>query len=326
MNASAQSPFLTHSLAAGTSLSGIHEVNILGTSVKLPFFLSKGNAAGQRLVVTAGIHGGEYPCVEAAVRLGRSIDPARLRGEVLIIPSANPTAFAARSIYVTPADGKNLNRCFPGDPEGSFTDRWAAWLFEHVISTGDAYLDLHGGDMIEALVPFTACYAVDDPEVTEKSKSLARAFGIRHILMHAKQAAGGPSGMTVLTAAEAGVPALLAEAGGQGIWDEASVALLQRGVLRVMRALDMYDEAPAEVPEDSVMLSGWSWLRSETTGLFYPTVSIGDYVSEGQALGRIADFFGDTRQELVSPASGIVLFLVTSLAMNPGDPLMAIAY
>lgn len=326
MNAGTKTPFSAEAIDPGTRLSGTLEISILGTSFELPYFLAKGKAAGSRLVVTAGIHGGEYPCVEAAVRLGRTIDPGRLSGEILIIPSANPTAFAARSIYITPADGKNLNRHFPGKKDGSFTERWAAWLFENVISTGDAYLDLHGGDMIEALVPFTACYAVDDPEVTEKSRTLARAFGIRHILMHAKQATGGPSGMTVLTAAEAGVPALLAEAGGQGIWDEASVALLQRGVLRVMRALDMYEEPALDVPEDSVVLSGWSWLRSETTGLFYPAVSIGDNVSKGQSLGRIANFFGDTRQELVSPASGVVLFLVTSLAMNPGDPLMAIAY
>jgi predicted deacylase len=301
-------------------------MSVLGIEFELPYFLIRGASPGPRLAVTAGIHGGEYPCVEAAIRLGHTIDPARVRGEVLIIPSANPTAFAARSIYVTPADGKNLNRHFPGKTEGTFTELWAAWLFRNVISSAGAYVDLHGGDMIEALVPFVSCYAVENKAVTDTSRLMAESFGIRHILTHPQRTEGGPSGMAVLTAAEAGVPSLLAEAGGQGVWTEADVQILQDGVLRVMQGLDLLDGFPSELSEEPIMLSGWSWLRSESAGLFYPEVAIGDQVSEGQPLGRVADFFGETKQELVAPAGGVVLFLVTSLAMNPGDPLLAIAY
>lgn len=319
-------PFSTHQMTPGSIRSGLVPIDIDGTRFELPYFLLFGKASGRRVVVTAGIHGGEYPCVEAAVRLGRTIDPSRLRGEILIIPSANPTAFAARSIYVTPKDGKNLNRQFPGRRDGSFTEQWAAWLFENVIATGEAYVDLHGGDMIEALVPFTACYSTEDPAVTQTSQKMAEAFGIRHVLAHPRRAEGGPSGMAVLTAAEAGIPAILAEAGGQGVWDEEDVAILHDGVLRVLDALDMYEHNLAGAPEPLNVLSGWSWLRSEVAGLFYPEISIGGRVQKGQPLGRIADFFGETRQELAAPADGIVLFLVTSLAMNPGDPLMAIAY
>lgn len=326
MNTGTRSPFSTESIQPGTQRSGTLEITIHETPFDLPYFLTKGKAAGLRLVVTAGIHGGEYPCTEAAVRLGRTLDPKKLRGEILIIPSANPTAFAARSIYITPADGKNLNRQFPGNKDGTFTERWAAWLFEHVISTGDAYLDLHGGDMIEALVPFTASYTVADADVTKTSSEMARAFGIRHILTLPKRSTGGPAGTTVLAASEAGVPAVLAEAGGQGVCDEASIELLRRGVLRVMHSLDMYDTESAGKIEEPVILSGWSWLRSEAAGLYYPAVDVGDLVEVGQPLGRIADFFGRTKQELVAPARGTVLFLVTSLAINPGDPLLAVAY
>jgi hypothetical protein len=235
-------------------------------------------------------------------------------------------AFAARSIYITPCDGKNLNRRFPGKRDGTFTEQWAAWLFENVISTGDAYIDLHGGDMIEALVPFTACYAVQDPNVTRTSQKIARAFGIRHVLMHPERPEGGPTGMAVLTAAESGVPAVLAEAGGQGVWDEENVALLRDGVLNAMGALGMYDPGTGESAEEQVLLSGWSWLRSESAGLFYPSVVIGQDVQKGQPVGHVGDFFGRTQQEFTAPVDGIVLFLVTSLAMNEGDPVMAIAY
>jgi len=318
--------FETDSIEAGSRTRGLLPLVIEGVSFDLPYFLIRGSAPGSRLVVTAGIHGGEYPCVEAAIRLGRIIRTEDLSGEVLIIPSANPTAFAARSIYVTPADGRNLNREFPGSESGTFTQKWAAWLFEHVISTADAYIDLHGGDMIEALVPFTACYAVENGGVTETSRLMAEAFGIEYALMHPKRSQGGPSGMAVLTAAEAGVPAILAEAGGQGVWHESDVELLVNGVLRVLHRLGMLGTDVAPHAERPVVLSGWSWLRAEAGGLYYPSVGVGDGVEKGQPLGRIADFFGETLQELHAPAHGIVLFLVTSLAINRGDPLLAVAY
>jgi predicted deacylase len=307
----------------GSRAAGIVHVTIAGVDVALPAFLVNGVGDGPTLVLTAGIHGGEYPCVEAAARIGRTLDPASLRGRMLIVPSANPIAFRARSIYVTPVDGKNLNRMFPGDAEGTFTEAWARWLFENVIMRGDMYIDLHGGDMIEALVPFVSFNLTGDGEVDVVAEKMARSFGIRAVLV--KDDPGGLAGTTYAAAARAGVPALLAEAGGQGVWHEREVNVLRGGVRRVMAAFDMIDpvDDPGEEPE---IMAGWHWLTSEADGLFYPTVEVGDHVREGQDLGRVADMFGETRQRVSAPASGEILFLVTSLAMNAGDPLMAIAY
>jgi len=313
----------------GQRVSGLVQLEIAGRELQLPAILIKGTGDGPRLTVTAGIHGGEYPCVEAAVRLGAEIDPAHLNGELLLIPSANPLAFAARSIYTTPVDGKNLNRAFPGRPTGTFTEAWADWLFRNVISGSDAYIDLHGGDMIEALVPFVAFDVSGDDAVDSVAREMAEAFGIRYAL--ARKTAGGPTGTTISAAASSSVPALLAEAGGQGVWDEQNVQILRSGVIRVMHQLGMLDlsdvdlSVPAQ-PEPTYWLKGWSWLRAGCSGLFYPAVEVGESVEEGQPLGRIASFFGEVGQELTSPAAGVVLFLVTSLAINEDDPLLAVAY
>ncbi|MFC2085955.1 succinylglutamate desuccinylase/aspartoacylase family protein [Bacteroidota bacterium] len=317
------------SASPGTRSSGWVGVTVCGVDVTLPVFLINGATDGPRLSVTAGIHGGEYPCVEAARRLGCSLDPSAISGQVLIIPSANPTAFTARSIYVNPEDGKNLNRQFPGDPNGTFTEAWADWLFRNVILGSDAYIDLHGGDMIEALVPFVAFDRVGNSTVDDGAERMAEAFGIRYAL--ARQTSGGPSGTTVSAAANAGVPSLLAEAGGQGVWDEQNVEILHSGVIRVLASMDMLSNSAARLiatvePSELEWLEGWSWLRSAANGLFYSLVSVGDVVHAGQPLGRVADIFGETLQELSAPASGTVLFLVTSLAMNEGDPLLAIAF
>jgi len=307
----------------GCKVAARTNITIKGVDVSLPVFLVNGAHDGPTLVVTAGIHGGEYPCVEAAARLGRTLDATELHGQMIIIPSANPVAFKARSIYITPVDGLNLNRQFPGDPDGTFTRAWAAWLMENVITKGDMYIDMHGGDMIEALVPFVSYNITGDEGVDSTASAMADAYGIRAVLV--KDDPGGLSGTTYAAAARAGVPALLTEAGGQGVWHEDEVDILQNGVRRVMSQFNMYP-AISDQGEKAQRLSGWSWLSSDTEGLFYCKVGIGDMVEEGQDLGRVADIFGNTLQELVSPASGEILFLVTSLAMNEGDPLMAIAY
>jgi predicted deacylase len=307
----------------GEAAQGWVDVAVKGVDVHLPVYLINGSGDGPRLLVSAGIHGGEYPCVEAATRLGRAVDPAALKGQLIVLPSANPIAFRARSIYVTPVDGLNLNRQFPGDPEGTFTRAWAAWLFENAISKADLYIDMHGGDMIEALVPFVSFNITGDDQVDRTARAMAEAYGIRAMLV--KHDAGGLAGTTYAAAARAGIPALLTEAGGQGVWDEENVAILLNGVRRVMHRFDMYEAIP-DPGEPAEEMGGWAWLTSEADGLYYPTVSVGDHVEKGQGVGRVADIFGDTLQQIASPVSGEILFLVTSLAMNTGDPLMAIAY
>ncbi len=309
--------------APGSTIKGLLPQQIKGISFDLPIYLINGKEEGPTLVVTAGIHGSEYPCVEAATRLGREIDPTVLRGQVIIVPSANPVAFKARSIYITPPDGLNLNRQFPGDPEGTFTRAWADWLFQHVMSKADMYIDMHGGDMIEALIPFVAWNRTGNENADRIAHEMANAYGIRATIV--KDSAGDLGGTTTASAARAGIPALLTEAGGQGVWKESEVDILQSGVRRVMSHFKMY-AAIDDAGEQSVELGGWEWLRSSVDGLFYPAVEIGEMVEEGQLVGRITDIFGEVLQEAYAPVSGEVLFLVTSLAMNDGDPLMSIAF
>ena len=307
----------------GTKVAAKTKVTVQDIDVQLPVYLINGAFPGPTLVVTAGIHGGEYPCVEAATRLGQLIDPAKFRGKMIILPSANPIAFKARSIYITPVDGLNLNREFPGDPNGTFTRAWADWLFNNVILQADMYIDMHGGDMIEALVPFVSYNITGDSQIDQTASTMADVYGIRAVLV--KDDPGSLSGTTYAAAARARVPALLTEAGGQGVWRESEVDILQSGVRRVMGHFDMY-EPISDPGEAAERMSGWSWLSAETDGLFYAAVQIGDTVEKGQFLGEIKTIFGETLQTSISPVSGEILFLVTSLAMNEGDPLMAIAY
>lgn len=304
--------------AQGQRTHGNVIITVSGVEVQLPVFLINGTKPGPTLVVTAGIHGAEYASIEAALRLGQTLAPDTLQGQVIVAPIANPLAFSARSIYVSPVDGKNLNRQFPGVANGTYSQALAYWLFHEVIQQGDAYIDLHGGDLIEALQPFVIHFPTGNPAGDQAAGAMARHFGITHVIE------GHTPGSTYAAASEAGIPAILAEAGGQGIRTEKDIALLHQGVHRVMAHLGMTKQVFA--PDRSViMLEHWAWLCAENNGVFYPKIAVGEQVTVGQDLGRVADVFGHTLQSLEAPISGVVLFLVTSLAMNSGDPLLAIA-
>ncbi len=312
------------SAKTGKRTAGYLPLTIKDVNFRLPVFLLNGIEPGPTLVVTAGIHGGEFPCVEAASRLGQSIDPERLQGRMIIVPSANPVAFKARSIFVTPVDNKNLNRHFPGNNRGTFTPAWAHWLFTELIQQGDYYIDMHGGDMVESLVPFTAISVTGKGVIDEASRTMAREFGIRAILERA-DTPGGIAGSTHVSATRVGIPSILVEAGGSSVWHEHEVEILQNGVRRVMHQFDMYEriDEPGEEPE---IYTEWAWLRAEHDGVFYPAVKVGDRVEEGQPVGRVADLLGREFKSYQAPKSGEVLFLLSSLSVNKGEPLMSIAY
>lgn len=304
----------------GQKVSGFLPV---GLEFQIPVTLVNGSEGGKRVAVTGGIHGAEYPGIEAACSLAAALDPARVRGAVIVVHVANPPAFFARSIYTGPLDGKNLNRVFPGDPEGTASDRIAHAVFTNVIMGSDYYVDLHGGDMIEKLIPFTIFCGEGDKKVMETSKAMAAEYGIPYAV------ASGGAGGTYGTAARAGIPAILAEAGGMGVLDEESVQMHLEG----LESLLVYTgsigpgtrlSAKGASKKQVTFLGSFPWLRSDTRGMLYLTVDVGDHVKKGQRVGVIKDYFGKVLKELEAPETGIVLFRVTSPATNPNDPILAV--
>lgn len=301
----------------GEKLFGINEFPVAGQPYRLPMWLINGEAEGPTLVVTAGVHAAEYASIAAALDLGRSLEPRHLRGRVIVVPVMSMPAFTARSIYVSPLDGRNLNRVFPGDARGTASEQVADWVFRNVISQAGYYVDLHGGDLIEALVPFTIFFRSGNAEVDRVSQEMAQVFGIHYLVC------SETPGSTFCAASRAGIPAILAESGGQGIWTPDDVARHTDGLNRLLRHLEMIHGAPPE-PVPFTLLEQFLWLRSEHEGFWYPSVAVAEAVKAGQELGRVMDCEGRVLQSATSPADGRVLFIVTSLAINATDPLLAV--
>lgn len=280
---------------------------------EIPYAVIEGGRPGPCLLVTAGVHGSEYCSIEAALRLMRR-PPEGLAGVVTVLPILNVSGFRQRSIYVMPEDGRNLNRMFPGRPDGSASERLAHWLVTEIFPHAGAYLDLHGGDLSEALVPFSLF-----PGGSDASKALATAFGLPVAV-----SAGG-EGYTINAAARIGVPSIIAEVGGNGLWDQAGVVRMTDGIERVMRHLGMIAGPAPPPPRDRPQIVTMWVPVAGAGGLWYPAKGLSDLVGAGEALGTIRDVFGAIRETIVSKHSGFVLYRLSSLAANAGEALMGVA-
>ena len=124
----------------------------------IPVSIIKGKEEGPVFTITSGVHGCEYPPIIAAQSLIQEIDPELLSGTLIIIPLSNPQSFYGRKPFLNPQDNLNLNRSFPGSKDGSITERIAHFITTQIITESDVFLDIHGGDANEDLLPYVCYY------------------------------------------------------------------------------------------------------------------------------------------------------------------------
>jgi predicted deacylase len=317
-------------LSAGTTQR--HNVMFRGAALRdepRPVITVTGAKSGPVLLVGAGVHGGEYPAIETVIRLGKTLDPAAIAGTVILMPVLNLPAFRARTPFVCPVDNVNPNRVFPGDPEGGYSEQMTHALINEFVVHADVYLDLHGGDIPEALVPFSICRGGSEP-ADVKSKELAIAFGLPSVLTVTKPVQAAKGSSSYAAAAERGIPAVLAEAGGAGQLQEDAVDLLMSGVYGVMRHLGMLplpstsEDKTTATTNPPTVFTRFDWVYAKHAGMFYPTIAVGDAVEEGQQIGTVGSLFGDTLQTVVAPVSGRVLFLTINPSVLENGLLMGI--
>ncbi|RIW14626.1 succinylglutamate desuccinylase [Algoriphagus lacus] len=290
-------------------------IPVPGTPVEMPFTFIHGAKPGKAILLTGGVHGGEYPCIETAIQLANELDPAEVSGTILIISPVNTAAFLARMQYYGPFDGKNLNRVFPGKATGTVSERIAYAVYQ-LQQAADFFLDLHGGDIHEGLVPFVIYSKLGDPAKAEQSRLASALLGFPYVVGSVSD--NGSIG----AAAQAGTPGFLAELGQCGRWSPEEVDQYKAAVRNVLRSLEVI---PGAVEQHQVAFLEKMLVTTATEdGCWYPAVQLEDRVKKGQKLGEIRDYFGTVKAEYLSDSDGIVLYLVTSLAITTNDPLCAI--
>jgi uncharacterized protein len=282
----------------------------------LPCFDVRGGH-GPTLGLIAGVHGCEYSSIAAVGDLVRALEDQQLAGRVIAIPVVNGSAFAARTPFVTPDDGKNLNRCFPGRPDGTYSEALAHHVFE-VIARCDYLIDLHGGDMVEALEPFVL---FDESPVEDAARAMTKAFGFRYAICAPR--AERIEGTTVAAAADAGIPAMVAEAGGRGLLEDDARHALTGGVENVLRSLGMLPAAKS-TPAETTVFRRFLWLYSPDRGWWEPAVRVGDTVDAGQVVGTVRTILGEELERIAAPAGGVVLFMTSVPAIAQEGILMGL--
>jgi predicted deacylase len=286
-----------------------------------PYLAVVGRELGPTVLITAGIHAAEYTGIEAAIRLGRTIEPADVRGTILVIPLLNRPGFYERSIYTNPEDGDNLNRLFPGRADGTWGERFAHHLLTEIVVLCDHAIDLHAGDLIEDLVPFVIYRETGDAKRDETIRRMAHAYGARWAVKSAPT--GERPGTLYTVAAQNGVAAMLAESGGRGLLIEEDVVRHVRGVTNILRAIGALRGEPDPV-EPTRVVNSFDWLRSPAEGIFHCRVRVDQQVRKGDVVGDLIDLVGEPLATVAAPVSGVVLFTVTSPAIKKDGLLLAI--
>lgn len=279
--------------------------------LSIPCSILRGRSPGPKLLVTAGVHGAEYSSIEAARRLTR-LPLDGLVGELTVLPILNIEAFWQHRPYFNPRDGKNINRVFPGKADGSPSERLAAWVSGTAMPGMSAYIDLHCGDIIEALMPFAIF-----PDGHDRSRDLAIAAGFPYVMRSMAQ------GHSYRAAVNQGIPGVLLESGSCGLWTEESVSLIETGVKRILGKLGMLPHSAGETPRPPIYTMKVA--TAPVAGYWHCAVSPGARVERGEPLGVIYDLAGPGEHRIAAEVSGPVIYHVTSLAISVGEPLVGIA-
>jgi predicted deacylase len=294
-----------------------------GSALTLPVTVLVGRRPRPRLAVVAGVHGNEFPGPLAVGRLGRALRPEALDGTVVLVPIANPLAFDAGT-RVSPEDGVNLNRVFPGSAAGSLTLRLAWALVHGVIQDADLALDLHSADGNGVMLPMGGFRAPPSGgggparRVAAASARAAAAFGLEMYWLMA-WAPGTLS--TALN--ELGVPAVGAEVGGAGQASEGEVGLYEQAVRRCLAYLGIAgDAAPVRVPTESGTMED---VAAPTSGLLELAVGLRDEVAAGAPIGRVVDVWGAPRAEIAAPFAGRVVHARTFRQVRAGETVVSLS-
>lgn len=307
----------------GQKTRGSLTVDLGTTTVDVPLILINGTRPGPRVVLTGGVHGGEFIPLDATTRLAELLEPDDVAGQVVICPVANPPAVYGGRLNISPLDGVNINRVFPGDSGGGPTERMAAWLFEHLIDGADAYADLHSGGIDQYLLDFVGYRVTSDDELDAKIRGMAHAVGYERVIFGTSPAGGNSHA----AANRQGVPAILIETGQLGDRHPATVRRLLDGLYRLLHHLGVV-EAPRDLAPVTVPPRDWIWtgeVESPVAGLWYPDAVTGDEVTEGQTIGRIVDPVDGAEHKIAAVSSGTVIYHMNGLSVRPGTHLAAIA-
>jgi N-alpha-acetyl-L-2,4-diaminobutyrate deacetylase len=244
------------------------------------------NGAGPTALLTGGNHGDEYEGPVALFDLARTLDPARVAGRVIMVPAMNYPAFRAGR-RTSPLDGGNMNRVFPGRPDGTVTEKIADYFQRRLLPLADIVLDLHSGGRTLEFLPFAASHVLPDKAQEAACAAARDAFCAPWSVLLLEI---DSVGMYDSAAEAAGKTFVSSELGGGGTARAETCAIARRGLRNLLIHAEILKGEPERQP--SILLDmpdGDCFVSSEHSGLLEPCVDLGAAVAAGDLVARIHD-------------------------------------
>jgi predicted deacylase len=282
-----------------------------GASISLPVTVITGRKHRPRIVVVAGVHGGEFEGVRALVRLAADLSPENVIGTVIIAPVVNPPAYNIGS-RLSPIDSLNLNRVCPGTPDGSFTQRLAFQLFEYLFKGADLLIDLHSGGHSLVHAPMAGFYDIPD-SIGSLSFRAAQAMRLSYMWRLPLR-----PGVLSYEAVRAGIPAAGGELGGGSRCLKEHVTQYYAAVKNVLQIWDVLAGDPAPNSDQRVVFG--DWILAPASGYFECDVELEQQVTAGEEMATIYGMDNTTQATISSPYDGWVLGQRTIPSIYAGDP------
>ncbi|TAI48303.1 M14 family metallopeptidase [Flagellimonas allohymeniacidonis] len=298
----------------------------LGNSGHLPISIVKGKTQGPVFTIVAGVHGYEYPPIIATQKLLREINVEELSGTLIIVPIANMASFFTRTPFINPQDQKNLNNAFPGKNNGSITEQIAYFITTNIISVSDVFLDIHGGDACEDLLPFVCYYDNQKkPEQTSMAKRLSEKSGFEYFVSYPYNiSATEPAKYTFKQAVQDGKIALSIECGKLGNVQKENVNLIKQGVYNMLETMGMYFNGTG-AHKNIVYRNSQTYIKASVNSIFYSDYKAGDEVRKDDIVGYTTNEFGFILEEYTASKDGIILYMLATPPINTNDTVMCIS-
>ena len=288
-----------------------------GTNV--PVIVVHGTRPGPVLALVAGAHGTEYASIIALEKLAQSADAAALSGTLIIVPLLNMASFQEKVPHLNPVDRKNMNRFYPGKPDGTQTERVSWAIAKQVVERSDYLLDYHGGDLDENMRKYSYWPDTGNPKIAAATRAMVLAFGLDHIIIQNARGPIAPGGAVTLTRymQNLGKPAIAVEAGHSGTTEAVDVDALVDGTLAVMRELKMLGGTVKPV-EHPLWIGPITTISVDQDGIFYPLTVPEAYVRQGMSIGYVTNYFGEKIRDITTPVSGVVVYICALPSMKNG--------
>ena len=285
---------------------------------RLPAAVLHGTRPGKTMLITAGVHGGEYVGIQAAIELSQKLKIQKVAGTIIIIKVINVPAFERRNGSMGLTDGKNLNREFPGNPEGTEMER-LAWAVSHELQpVADYYIDLHSGDDYEQLTSYVYYAGMADEKTVSQSRRMAEQVDVPY-MVRSNVASGGAYNY----AASQGIPSILIERGGMGAWTSEEVRSTRRDVRNILCHLGIYQGKKDYRTYYPLDVTDICYQDASRDGLWYPFKKPGDMIREGEILGEVRDYEGGLLELSVAEYDGVILYQTGTLQVLGDGPMIA---